>query len=129
MLLWNQILKKFPYELKNARTMENVLICKSYKKKFDIGKPFDLFLWNHIIINKPNMNYFLKLNKIGKHLIAPHLTFTQIFQLHGYGQYGLHGNIINVLMNLNIIHIVLPCYYYYSFSFFFLFFVLWLHHQ
>jgi hypothetical protein len=31
------------------------------------------------------------LNKIKEHLIAPHLTFTQIFQLQGYGQYGLHG--------------------------------------
>jgi uncharacterized protein YbaR (Trm112 family) len=58
MLHWNQILEKFPYELKNTRTMEHVLICKSCKKKFDIGKPFDLLLRNHIITNKPNMNFF-----------------------------------------------------------------------
>ncbi len=96
----------------------------SCKKKLDIGKPFDLLLRNHIITHKPNMIFFIMLYKIEEHLIAPHLTFTQIFELHGYGQYGLHGNIVNVPMNLNIIHIVLPCYYYYSFSLFFLFFTL-----
>jgi hypothetical protein len=52
------------------------------------------------------------LNKIKKHLIAPHLRIAQIFQLRGYVQYGLHGSIIIVPTNLNIIQIVLlwvPC--------------------
>jgi hypothetical protein len=48
------------------------------------------------------------LNKIEEHLIAPHLVIAQIFQLQGYGQYGLHGSIIIVPKNLNIIQIVLP---------------------
>jgi hypothetical protein len=104
--------------------VEHVLICKSCKKKFDIGNFVDLLLQNHIITHKPIFFIFMMLYKIEEHLIAPHLTFTQIFQLHGYGQYGVHGNIVNVPMNLNIIHIVLPCYYYYSFSFFFPFFIL-----
>jgi hypothetical protein len=36
------------------------------------------------------------------------VEFTQIFQLQGYGQYGLHGSIVNVPTNWNIVQIVLP---------------------
>jgi hypothetical protein len=48
------------------------------------------------------------LNRIKECSIAPCLTFAQIFQLQGYEQYGLHGRIVNVPTNLNIIQIVLP---------------------
>jgi hypothetical protein len=48
------------------------------------------------------------LNKIEECLIAPCLRFAQIFQLQGYGQYGLHGSIVNVPTNLNIIQTILP---------------------
>jgi len=41
-------------------------------------------------------------------LIAPHFTFTQIFWLKGYGQYGMHGNIVNVPTNLNLVQTILP---------------------
>jgi hypothetical protein len=43
------------------------------------------------------------LNKVEKHLITPQLTFAQNFQLHGYGQYGIHSSIVNVPTNLNLI--------------------------
>lgn len=48
------------------------------------------------------------LNKIEECLIAPCLGFAQIFQLQGYGQYGPHGNIVNVPKILNIIQTILP---------------------
>jgi hypothetical protein len=88
--------------------MKNVLICKSCKNKLDIRKPFDSLLQNHIIINKPNMKYFLMLNKIEECLIASCLGFALIFQLQGYVQYGLHGSIVNVPTNVNIIQTILP---------------------
>jgi hypothetical protein len=52
---------------------KDVLICKSCKRKFDIGKPFDLTLWNHIITNKPYMKFLLMLNKIKECFVAPRL--------------------------------------------------------
>jgi hypothetical protein len=57
LLYQNHILKIFPYELKNGKNLKDVIICKSCKRKFDIGKPFDLVLQNHILIVKPNMNF------------------------------------------------------------------------
>ncbi len=47
-------------------------------------------------------------NKIEEHLITPHLIVTQIFQLQGYGQYGLCRGIVIVPTNLYIIQVVLP---------------------
>jgi hypothetical protein len=38
--------------------MKYVLRRKSCKNKFDIRKPFDSILQNHIIINKSNMKFF-----------------------------------------------------------------------
>ncbi len=95
--------------LKNANFIKDVIICKSCKRKFDIGKPFDLVLWNHIITNQLNINCILMLIKIEKRLISACLTFAQMFQLQRHGQYGLHGSIVNVLTNLNIIQTILPC--------------------
>jgi len=42
-------------ELKNEKNIKDVIICKSCKRNFDIGKPFDLHLQNHVITNKPNI--------------------------------------------------------------------------
>jgi hypothetical protein len=53
------------------------------------------------------MKFLLMLNKVKEHLTTPHLTFTQIFQLQRYGQYGLHGSIVNVPTNLIIIQTIL----------------------
>jgi hypothetical protein len=107
-LYQNHILKNFPYELMNENFQKDVIICKSCKRKFDIGKPFDLVLQNHITTNKPNMKFLLMLNRIKERIIAPCLTFAQIFQLQGYEQYGLRGEIVNVPTYLNIIQIFLP---------------------
>jgi hypothetical protein len=58
---------------------KDIRICKSCKRKFDIGKPFDLVLWNHIETNKLYKKIILMLNKMEEHLIALCLTFAQIF--------------------------------------------------
>jgi len=54
------------------------------------------------------MEFALMLNRIEERLFAPHLVFAQNFQLWGYGQYGMHGNIVNVPKNLNLIQNILP---------------------
>jgi hypothetical protein len=39
---------------------------------------------------------------------VPHFAFANIFQLKAYGQYGLHGSVINIPTNLNAVQLVLP---------------------
>jgi len=41
-------------------------------------------------------------------LIVPCFIITHIFQLKAYGQYGLHGSVINIPTNLNVVQFVLP---------------------
>jgi hypothetical protein len=65
-------------------------------------------LYQHITNNQLNFKFVLILNKIKECLITPHLAFAQIFQLKGYGQYGMHGSIINVPTNFNLVQILLP---------------------
>ncbi len=45
-------IEKFPNELKNEKNIKDTIICKSCKRRCDIGKKIDLFLRNHIITNK-----------------------------------------------------------------------------
>jgi hypothetical protein len=54
------------------------------------------------------MEFALMLNKIKEHLIAPHIVFAQNFQPWGYGQYGMHGRIVNVPTNFNLLQNILP---------------------
>jgi hypothetical protein len=58
--------------------------------------------------NIPNMNVVSSLNKIEEPLVSPRLAFAQIYQLKGYGQYGIRGSIVNVPANLDLIQNVLP---------------------
>ncbi len=37
------------------------------------------------------------------------MFFVQIYKLYGYGQYKIHGSVINVLANVNQIQSILPC--------------------
>jgi len=66
--------------------------------------------------NKPNMKYILTLNKIEEHLIAPGFAFAQIFQLQGYEQYGMCGNIVNVPQKNYLMQNILPRMSYDDFS-------------
>jgi hypothetical protein len=49
------------------------------------------------------MHLVSTLHVFEEQLIVPRLAFAQIFQLKGYGQYGLHGSIINVPTNLDLV--------------------------
>jgi hypothetical protein len=68
---------------------------------------WDVFLQEHILNNTKNMNTISSLNKIEEPPVAPHLAFAQIYQIKGYGQYGMHGSIVNVPTNLDLIQIIL----------------------
>jgi hypothetical protein len=48
------------------------------------------------------------LNKIEEPLVSPRLVFAQIYQLKGYGQYGMRGSIVNVPTNLDLVQNILP---------------------
>ncbi len=42
-----------------------------------------------------------------KCLILTHFVFVQIHKLYGYGQYKMHGNVINVSANMNQTQLIL----------------------
>jgi hypothetical protein len=42
-----------------------------------------------------------KLTQLEKHLASPRLVITQIYKLQGYGQYKMHGSVINVIANVD----------------------------
>jgi hypothetical protein len=64
-------------------------------------------LCEHITNNQLNFKFVLILNKIEGCLIAPCLAFTQIFKLKGCGQYGMHGSIVNIPTNLDLVQTIL----------------------
>ncbi len=101
-------IEQFLNPLKKVIFNDCVLMCKSCCKKMDKKKPLDLMLCDYIVNNKPNMEFALMLNKIKEHLIAPHIVFAQNFQPWGYGQYGMHGRIVNVPTNFNLLQNILP---------------------
>jgi hypothetical protein len=49
-----------------------------------------------------------RLTQLEEHLISPRLAFAQIYKIHGYGQYTMHGSIINVPSNINETQSILP---------------------
>jgi hypothetical protein len=89
-IVMHQNISKVPQCFKNGKLANHVLMCKSYQK-YNLRKHLELALWDHIINNKLDMNFF----KIKKCLITPSFTFAQFFQLQGCGQYGMHKNILN----------------------------------
>jgi hypothetical protein len=91
-----------------VKSNDNVFICNSCQKKINLKQPLNFMLYDYIVINKSNMEFVLMLNKVEECLVAPWFAFAQFFQLHGYGQYGMHGSIVNVSTNLNLIQNVLP---------------------
>jgi hypothetical protein len=58
-------------------------------------------------LNDP-IDFVKKLNELQEQLISPRLAFVQIWQLQGYGQYCIKGNIINVLTNVNFTQSIFP---------------------
>jgi hypothetical protein len=105
LMCYNHVLKNFQMLLKMWNLMIMCWFVIVAKREFIY---LNFMLWDYIVIDKSNMEFFLMLNKVEKHLIARWLAFAQNFQLHGYGQYGIHGSIVNVPTNLNLIQNVLP---------------------
>jgi hypothetical protein len=95
-------------DLKNEKIEDPIFICSSCCIKINYGKQLNMTLCEHITNNQLNLKIFKILNKIEERLIAPRLTFTKIFQLKGYGQYGMHGSIVNVPTNLDLVQTILP---------------------
>lgn len=53
-----------------------------------------------------------RLTQLEEHLISFCLVFAQIYKIHGYDQYTIHGSMINVSSNINktqSILLQLPC--------------------
>jgi hypothetical protein len=48
------------------------------------------------------------MNKLEKRFISPRFAFAQIYKLQGYGQYKMHGSVINVPTNVDQIQSILP---------------------
>ncbi len=67
----------------------------------------DLDLHNRITNNNVDVKFVLMLNKIEEWLITLCLESMQIFQLRGYEQFGMHGNIVTFLTNLDLVQNVL----------------------
>jgi len=54
------------------------------------------------------MKFVSMLNKKKESFIVSRLAFTQIFQLKGYGQYDMHGHLVNAPTNFNLMQKLLP---------------------
>jgi hypothetical protein len=70
---------------------------------------------NHPYIKVPNkisrnkiIPSIQKLTQLKKHFISPCFAFAQIYKLQRYGQYKMHGNVINILANVYQIQSILP---------------------
>jgi hypothetical protein len=48
-----------------------------------------------------DIDFVKKLNELEEWLILPPLTFAQIWQLQGYGEYNIQGSVTNVPSNIN----------------------------
>jgi hypothetical protein len=95
-------------DFKNEKMEDPIFMC-NYCQKYYCNKQVNTWFYvNTLQNNRLNFKFISILNKFEECLIAPHLAFTQIFQLKGYGQYGMHGNIIHVVTNLNLVWTIWP---------------------
>jgi hypothetical protein len=102
------LIQSLPIAYQGPALQEPILISNSCRRTYLQGKSWDTSLREHIMNNIPNMNVVSSLNKIEEPLVSPRLAFAQIYQLKGYGQYGIRGSIVNVPANLDLIQNVLP---------------------
>jgi hypothetical protein len=49
-----------------------------------------------------------QLTELEERLISPRIAFAQIYKLHNYGQFKLHGSIINIPANIDQTQSLLP---------------------
>jgi hypothetical protein len=69
-------------------------ICTSCLHNISENKPPLYQVSNNFFRNKI-IPLVQKLTQLKEHIISPHLTFAQIYELQGYGQYKIHANVIN----------------------------------
>ncbi len=67
---------------------------------FNKNKTPKLLVLTNIGLNN-DIEFIKKLNELEEQSVSPRLTFAQIWQLQGYGQYNIKGSIINVPFNIN----------------------------
>jgi hypothetical protein len=85
---------------------KNSLLCKSCFF-FNKNKTPKLLVLKNIRL-KNDIDFVKTINELKEQLVSPGLTFTHIWQLQGYGQYDIKGNIINVPYNINSTQSILP---------------------
>jgi hypothetical protein len=71
-------------------------------------KRFSKFLGTHNFFKNTHIPFVSILFELKKRLIILRQTFPHIYQVQGYVQLKMHGNVINVRSNLNIIQSFLP---------------------
>ncbi len=86
---------------------KNPLLCKSCYFKNNNNKTPKFLVPTNIKLNN-DIDSIKNLNELKEQLVSPRLTFTQIWQLQGYGQYNIKGSIINVPSNINFIQSIFP---------------------
>ncbi len=108
------------YSLHVPPQEKNSLLCRNCYSFFNKNKTPKLLVPTNIKLNN-DIDSVKKLNELEERLVSPNLTFVQIWQLQGYGQYNIKGSIINVPSNINSTQSILPirtslCWHYKIFS-------------
>jgi len=83
-------------------------ICSNCLNNINKGKRPQYQVPYNISRNKM-ISLITKLTHLEKCLVSPHLTFAQIYKLHGYGQYKMKDIVINVPTNINQMQLLLSC--------------------
>jgi hypothetical protein len=103
----NQLAKQlsiyFQIQIKLSSTS---YICMSFKNNINENKPLLYQIPNKIHRNKI-IPLVQKITQLEKRFISSHFTFVQIYKLQRYGQYKMHGIVINVPANVDQIQSIL----------------------
>jgi hypothetical protein len=95
----------FQIQIKLSLTL---YICTSCLHNISGNKPPLYQVSNKKFKNKiiPSIH---KLTQLEEHFISTCFNFAQIYKLQGYGQYNMHGNVINVFINVSQTQSILSC--------------------
>ncbi len=87
-------------ETTKPKLLGNLFVCCTCTKLLAITRELKYLVPHNISINII-INSVSNLYELEERLITPWETFAQIWQVEGYGQLKIHGNIINVVANFN----------------------------
>jgi hypothetical protein len=102
--LKNRLSNHFNIEEKNEIKL---YVCYNCLNNFNKNKT-PLYLVPNSISRNEIIPLVQRLTQLEEQLISPCLAFAQIYKIHGYGQYSIHGSIINVPSNINETQSILP---------------------